>query len=168
MKRISFWFLSTLSAVVLLVGFDASRHDASVTATAPITSGNTAGGTGSSGQTSGQTSGQSGGQSSGQSSGRSGSASGSSRTVTGAVAQTEWGPVQVELVVKGGTITGVNVVQYPSGNSRDAEINNYALPILIRETTQAQSAQIDMVSGATVTSTGYLQSLQSALDQANL
>jgi uncharacterized protein with FMN-binding domain len=58
------------------------------------------------------------------------------------------------------------VLQYPNGNHRDQEINDYALPILIDETTKAQSAQIDMVSGATVTSDGYIRSLQSALDQA--
>ena len=56
----------------------------------------------------------------------------------------------------------------PSGNPKDDQINSYALPVLIQETLNAQSAQIDMVSGATVTSGGYLQSLQSALDQANL
>jgi uncharacterized protein with FMN-binding domain len=67
----------------------------------------------------------------------------------------------------GATITQVDVVQYPSGNSKDSEINGYALPILIQETLDAQSAKIDMVSGATVTSNGYAQSLQSALDQAN-
>jgi uncharacterized protein with FMN-binding domain len=88
--------------------------------------------------------------------------------VTGAVASTEWGPVQVELTVDGGTITKVSVLQYPSGNGKDDEINSYALPILTSETIDAQSASIDMVSGATVTSGGYLQSLQSALDQANL
>jgi uncharacterized protein with FMN-binding domain len=62
----------------------------------------------------------------------------------------------------------VSVLQYPDGNGKDAEINGYALPILIRETQDSQSADIDMVSGATVTSDGYLQSLQSALDQAGL
>ena len=45
------------------------------------------------------------------------------------------------------------MLQYPNGNARDAEINSYALPILIQETIDAQSASIDMVSGATVTST---------------
>jgi uncharacterized protein with FMN-binding domain len=68
--------------------------------------------------------------------------------------------------MKGGAITDVTVLQQPSGNPRDTEINAQALPILIDETKQADSAQIDMVSGATVTSTGYIQSLQSALDQA--
>ena len=89
-------------------------------------------------------------------------------TYTGEVAQTEWGPVQVQLTVAAGRITAVQVPQYPNGNPRDAEINSYALPTLIQETEQQQSAQIDMVSGATVTSTGYLQSLQSALDKAGL
>jgi uncharacterized protein with FMN-binding domain len=82
--------------------------------------------------------------------------------------QTAWGPVQVQLMVRGGTITQVRILQYPSGNSRDLEIANYSFPILIQETKQSQSANIDMVSGATYTSTGYIQSLQSALDQANL
>lgn len=174
MRRISFWFLSTLSAVVLLVGYDASRHGTSLTATTtPFTSGNSA--TGGSGSTDSGTSGNGSGNGSGSGTGGSGSgsASGSGKSsshssVTGDVAQTQWGPVQVQLVIENGTITDVKVLQYPSGNPRDVEINNYALPILIQETTQAQSAQIDMVSGATVTSTGYLQSLQSALDQANL
>jgi uncharacterized protein with FMN-binding domain len=76
--------------------------------------------------------------------------------------------VQVELKLGGNAITDVAVLQYPNGNGQDAEINNYALPILIQETVKAQSAQIDMVSGATVTSTGYVQSLQSALDQAGI
>jgi uncharacterized protein with FMN-binding domain len=67
----------------------------------------------------------------------------------------------------GATITQVDVVQYPSGNPKDREINGFALPILIQETLDSQSASIDMVSGATITSTGYAQSLQSALDQAN-
>ena len=60
------------------------------------------------------------------------------------------------------------MLQYPTGNGRDEQINGYALPILIQETLDGQSAEIDMVSGATVTSVGYLQSLQSALDQAGL
>ena len=89
-------------------------------------------------------------------------------TVTGAVAQTRWGPVQVRLTLAEGKITAVDVVQYPDGNGRDREINADALPVLVQETISAQSADVDMVSGATVTSTGYVQSLQSALDQAGL
>jgi uncharacterized protein with FMN-binding domain len=59
-------------------------------------------------------------------------------------------------------------VQYPQGTSRDARINGSALPVLNQEAVQQQSASIDTVSGATVTSDGYLQSLQSAIDQAHL
>jgi uncharacterized protein with FMN-binding domain len=89
-------------------------------------------------------------------------------TVTGTVAQTRWGPVQVRLTLAAGKITAVDVLQYPDGNNRDREINDDALPVLVQETISAQNADIDMVSGATVTSTGYVQSLQSALDQAGL
>ena len=60
------------------------------------------------------------------------------------------------------------MLQSPSGNGRDLEINGRALPVLMQETIDAQSAKIDMVSGATVTSDGYLPSLQSALDQAGI
>lgn len=88
------------------------------------------------------------------------------KTYTGSVAQTRWGPVQVEITVAGGKITAVDVVQYPNGNGRDQEINDYALPVLVQATLDAQSAKVDMVSGATVTSGGYLESLQSALDAA--
>ena len=95
-------------------------------------------------------------------------ATGSSTTVTGDTAQTQWGPVQVQITVSGGKITDVTPVQYPNGNGRDQEINSYALPVLAQEALAAQSANIDHVSGATVTSDGYVQSLQSAIDQANL
>ena len=91
-----------------------------------------------------------------------------SHTVTGAVADTRWGPVQVQLTLQNKKITNVAVIQYPNNNGRDQEINSTALPILVQETISAQSAKIDMVSGATVTSDGYLSSLQSALDQAGL
>jgi uncharacterized protein with FMN-binding domain len=74
----------------------------------------------------------------------------------------------VKITVTGKKITAVDVLQYPDGNQRDAEINSYALPTLVQETIAAQGAQIDMVSGATVTSDGYLQSLQSALDEAGI
>ena len=100
----------------------------------------------------------------GSSTGSSGSASASK--VTGSVASTQRGPVQVRLTMDGATIIDLDVVQYPSGNPTSSEISSYALPILIQETLDAQSADIDMVSGATVTSTGYVQSLQSALDNA--
>jgi uncharacterized protein with FMN-binding domain len=173
LKRIVFWLLSTLSAVVLLFAYHtstsgpmaaippsvgaSSSNPGSSQGTTP--SATPTGGTGSGGDGSDDSS-------SSPSPSPSPSASTATSTVTGAVAATQWGPVQVQLTLQGGKITGVTVVQYPNGNHRDVEINDYALPILIDETKQAQSAQIDMVSGATVTSDGYVRSLQSALDQA--
>ena len=89
--------------------------------------------------------------------------------MTGGAASTRYGPVQVAITTDGDTITEVSVLAVPdSATRRDVEINNYALPILIQETLDAQSANVDMVSGATFTSIGYQQSLQSALDQAGL
>ncbi|MER6536252.1 FMN-binding protein [Streptomyces sp900105755] len=101
-------------------------------------------------------------------SGKSGSRSTGTRTVTGDTVQTRWGPVQVKVTIKNGKITDVTAVQYPTDNSRDQEINQYALPQLRTEALAAQSASIDTVSGATYTSQGYQQSLQSALDSAGL
>jgi len=160
MKRISYWALSTLSALVLLFAFDASQRGATGGATTATISGGSSGSGGSSPDNNpGNNSGNK---------GSSGSTSSSSETVTGSVSQTQWGPVQVQLTIRDGSITKVTVLQYPSGNSRDVEIANYSLPILIQETMQSQDANIDMVSGATYTSDGYIRSLQSALDQANL
>ncbi|MFJ9897023.1 FMN-binding protein [Streptomyces sp. NPDC091280] len=100
------------------------------------------------------------------SAGASGKAVAGTRTVTGSTVQTRWGPVQVRITVSNGKITDVTAVQSPSDNPRDQEINSYALPQLRSEALAAQSAKIDTVSGATYTSDGYRQSLQSALDSA--
>ena len=72
------------------------------------------------------------------------------------------------MTVQNGKLSDVSVLQAPNGNPRDQQINAYALPILVQESLDAQSSDIDMLSGATVTSDGYLQSLQGALDQAGL
>jgi uncharacterized protein with FMN-binding domain len=89
-------------------------------------------------------------------------------TFTGSAAQTRWGAVQVKITVASGKITKVEVPVHPNSSHRDEEINSRALPILIKATLAAQSSEVDTVSGATVTSEGYRQSLQSAIDQAHL
>lgn len=95
-------------------------------------------------------------------------ASGASDTVVnGSVVRTRWGPVQVRVTIAQGRITDVTAIQYPTGNSRDEQINASALPRLRTQVLTAQSANIDGVSGATVTSDGYTQSLQAALDAAH-
>jgi uncharacterized protein with FMN-binding domain len=92
---------------------------------------------------------------------------GQDTVVNGSVAQTRWGPVQVQVRISGGKIVEITTLQVPSGNQRDQEINSYAVPQLRTEVLAAQSAQIDTVSGATVTSDGYRESLQAALDAAH-
>ena len=163
MKRNVLWLLSTITVVVLLFGYHTSTSGALSAGSGTVVSSPQPG---RASAASGQGGAGSGGSGSGNGSG--GPTAATPTTVAGGIAQTQWGPVQVELTLKGSTITDVTMLQYPSGNPQDDQINSYALPILIQDTLDAQSAQIDMVSGATVTSVGYVQSLQSALDQAGL
>jgi uncharacterized protein with FMN-binding domain len=86
--------------------------------------------------------------------------------VTGDAADTRYGPVQLRVTFSGKKISKIDVLQYPTESGRDQEINSVALPILNQEAITAQSAQIDVVSGATYTTDGYTQSLQSAIDKA--
>jgi uncharacterized protein with FMN-binding domain len=96
----------------------------------------------------------------------SGGSSGS-KTVDGSVVSTRYGDVQVEVVVASGKVADVVALELPTGR-RSGQISQYAGPILRQEALQAQSAKIDLVSGATYTSDAYSQSLQSALDQAGV
>jgi uncharacterized protein with FMN-binding domain len=89
-------------------------------------------------------------------------------TFTGDAVQTRYGAVQVEITVANGNITSAEAIQYPNSDRHDQRINAYAVPILNAEVVTAQSAAIDAVSGATVTSDGYVESLQSAIDAAHL
>jgi uncharacterized protein with FMN-binding domain len=84
--------------------------------------------------------------------------------VTGRAVKTVYGPVQVRVVERARTIVGVNILQHPAETGMDIQIGQYAFPRLVGETLAAQSARIDSVSGATYTSSGYISSLQSALD----
>jgi uncharacterized protein with FMN-binding domain len=91
---------------------------------------------------------------------------GGNRTVVGPTIQTRFGPVQVEVVLKGTTIVDVKALQLPNDRSRSVRISQAVEPILRQEALQAQSANIDLVSGGSWTSDGYAQSLQGALDAA--
>jgi uncharacterized protein with FMN-binding domain len=99
--------------------------------------------------------------------GASAAASGAARTVTGTVASTQHGPMQVQLTLAGTKITKVTVLQRTDDGAESDQIDAYAIPKLTSETLAAQSAHIDAVSGASYTSSGYIQSLQSALDKAS-
>jgi uncharacterized protein with FMN-binding domain len=164
MRRITLWMLSTVAVLVLLFSYRTSTNgtgSSAVAVTVPAAPAPGSSTTGSSTPTSSPSS------SASPTPSASGSTSGTT-TYTGSTAATRWGDVQVTITVTDGKVTDVQVPVYPSGNGRDEEINAYALPILKQETLQEQSSQIDSVSGATVTSDGYRQSLQSALDAAHL
>lgn len=139
MKRIVLWLLSTITVVVLLFGYRTSLAGP-LAVTASVRPPTDPGVDGTT----------------------------ASRTVTGPSVDTRWGPVQVQVTISGRRVTAITVPVYPDGNRKDQEINARALPILVQEAIDAQSADVDMVSGATVTSEGYVESLQGALDQAGL
>ena len=89
-----------------------------------------------------------------------------SGTFDGDPVVTRFGVVQVRITVADGRIASVEALQVPNRDRHDVLINERAVPILNAEAVAAQSAQVDLVSGATLTSQGYTQSLQSAIDQA--
>jgi len=158
MRRIVTSILSTISIMVLLFSYHTSTNGTTAAAS-PVVQQPASSGSTSPARSSKKTQ---------HSTSKPGSAAASSATYTGGVADTQWGPVQVQITVRSGKITRARAVQYPQGNGNDAQINNYALPILDQQVVQKQTAAIDTISGATVTSGGYLQSLQSAIDQAHL
>jgi uncharacterized protein with FMN-binding domain len=165
MRKISLWLFSTVAALVLLFSYRTSTNSAQATAaqttiSEPVATPTTPATPAPSTPGSSATPSPSASSSTGTST--------ATKTYTGSVASTRWGDVQVTITVTDGKITDVAVPVYPSGNGKDQEINAYALPVLRQETLTAQSAGIDAVSGATVTSDGYLESLQSALDAAHL
>lgn len=90
-------------------------------------------------------------------------------TVLGRTAKTIYGSVQVEVTVKDRRMVAARAVRTPEDGGRTGRrINDRAMPVLSAETVRAQSADIDSVSGATYSSEGYRQSLQSAIDAAHL
>jgi uncharacterized protein with FMN-binding domain len=99
---------------------------------------------------------------------RTSSAAQPAKSYMGQAVQTPYGVVQVQVTATGSHVVSVKLAQLTAYDGRSQQINSYAAPILVNETTSAQSAQIDTVSGATYTSEGYIQSLQSALDQAGI
>jgi uncharacterized protein with FMN-binding domain len=145
MRRLTLWIVSTIAGVVLLLSY---RTSLGASVPPPAT-----------GAAPGVV----------PESTPSSAAPGTAKTLTanGTVAGTRWGPVQVQIKIQNHKITDVRVLRRPDGNDRDDEINGYALPQLRTEVLQAQSAHIDAVSGATVTSGGYVESLQAALDAAH-
>jgi len=166
MRRVALALFSTVTGLVMLLSFKTHSSTASVpVATAPVVPSTTP--SSASTPTDTTTTAPAGATAPSAAASTPSSAS-TSKTVTGDSVDTRFGPVQVRITVTNGAITAVEAVDYPQNNPRDAQINAYAIPQLNSEVLSAKSASIDMVSGATYTSEGYIGSLQSALDQAGL
>ena len=179
MRRITLWLLSTISTLVLLFSYSTSTSASASVAASVVAEADTGSSTDSSSSTdSGSSTDSSSSTGSGSTTGsgtstdsstESGSQSSSAvQTVLGDAIMTRYGNVQVQITVANGAITASEVTQVPWSNGKDQQINGRAVPVLNAEVVDAQSAGIDMVSGATYTSEAYIRSLQSAIDQANL
>jgi uncharacterized protein with FMN-binding domain len=92
-------------------------------------------------------------------------ASNPSGVFTGPAVEMEYGPVQVAINVQGGKIADLKALQYPVDRPRSQFINSQAVPLLRSEVLQAQSANINVISGATLTSEAFASSLQAAIGQ---
>jgi uncharacterized protein with FMN-binding domain len=160
MRRILLASLATVSSVGLLFAYPTS-HNASASSGSP--SGSAAG----SAVAAGAASTVAGSAATG--SAASVGTGSAAKTYNGAAVNTQWGVVQVQITVQGGTVVAAKALQYPNDNGHSQGINDYALPILNAEAVKAgNSASIDAVGGATVTTGGYVSSLQSALDAAHI
>jgi uncharacterized protein with FMN-binding domain len=91
-----------------------------------------------------------------------------SGSFTGQDFRNRYGDVQVQVIISNGRITDIKALQLPYDRARSAYISQVAGPMLRNEALQAQSARIDIISGATSTSESYAQSLETALQQANM
>lgn len=156
------------SAGILLAGWQAGTQAGGVSM---LASGTTSSGTTGSGPTAAGATGASGTGASGTGSsgtGSSGSTSTAAGTYKGTAVQTRFGAVQVQITVASGKITDVTALQLTDDDRKSVQISNRAAPLLRSEVLSAQSADVQTISGATVTSNAYLTSLQAAIDAANL
>jgi uncharacterized protein with FMN-binding domain len=143
MKRPPIVLAATAAGLAATLGF--SPHSRAPTATAVTTTSTSA-----------------------SSSAQSRSSSSSEKTVTGNAISTRYGNVQLKVTTSGGQITKIEAVQLPSSDPKSSEISSFAVPQLSQSALTAQSANVNVVSGATYTSDGYKTALQSALDKAGL
>jgi uncharacterized protein with FMN-binding domain len=140
------------SAGILLAGWQTGTQAGGISTVASSTTA-----TGTTGSTGTGTSGSSG------SSGTS-----ASGTYKGTAVQTRFGPVQVQITVANGKITDITALQLTNTDGKSIQISNRAAPLLRSKVLAAQSADVQTVSGATITSDAYLTSVQAAIDAAHL
>ena len=164
MRRAILAVTATIAGLVALLSFKSHVPAVAAASGTGVSSGGTSGsGSGSGSGSSGSGGSTSGGQ--GFATGKQTGLPADEHTVTGNVANTIYGPVQIQLVVKDSKIVKVSVLQQPSNTIHDIQIGQFAFPRLVGETLAAQNAKIDSISGATYTSGGYIQSLQNAVDK---
>lgn len=106
------------------------------------------------------------GSSGSQSAGSAAATGGKDGTFTGDVVQTRYGPMEVQITIKGGKITDAQALQHPGGDPTSTQINSQVIPILTKATLDYQTVKFGNVSRATISTTAYKQSAQSALDKA--
>ena len=156
------------SAGILLAGWQSGAHVAetgNTAATSAAASSGTASGS-SSGTGGSNIYGPSGSTGSSGTAGSTGAAA-QAGTFAGTAVPTRFGTVQVQITVQAGAITDVTALQLTDNDRKSVQISNRAAPLLRAAVIKAQSAQVQTISGATVTSAAYLTSLQGALDAAN-
>ncbi|TAP39476.1 FMN-binding protein [Arthrobacter sp. S39] len=166
------------SAGILLAGWQAGAQVVETSSAVAASAGTTgtgtgttgAAGTGSAGTGASGAAGSASSSGAAASSGASGSsgAAAASATYKGALVQTRFGAVQVQITVSAGKVTDVTALQLTDDDRKSVQISNRAAPLLRSEVLEAQSADVQTIGGATVTSDAYLSSLQAALDAANL
>ena len=158
------------SAGILLAGWQAGAQVAEINSSGTAAATGTTGSSGSSGTGSSGTgaSGATGSSGTGTSGSTGTSDAAAASTYKGTAVQTRFGAVQVQITVSGGSITEVTPLQLTDDDRKSIQISNRAAPVLRSEVLAAQSADVQTVSGATVTSLAYLTSLQAAIDAAHL
>lgn len=159
MKRILLTLIGTVGGLVALLSFKTSQPQA---ASGPLPSAGLPTAPGSTTTSSGA------GPDRSPSPAVSKSSAATARSFLGSAVTTRYGVVQVKVTVVGTRIMHVGLAQLTAFDQHSQDINSQAAPQLLSETLSAQSAHIDTVSGATYTSVGYEQSLQSALDAAGI
>ncbi|WP_375474406.1 FMN-binding protein [uncultured Jatrophihabitans sp.] len=162
MKRLVLSITGTIAGLIALLSFKTETQPTAITGALPA-----AGLGGQSSSTSTTTNGASS-PSSEATTGSTGSTANAAKAYLGSAITTRYGVIQVKVTVRAKKITNVSFAQLTADDGRSAQINSDAAPQLLQETLSAQSANVDTISGASYTSDGYRQSLQSALDKAGI
>jgi uncharacterized protein with FMN-binding domain len=155
MKRVLFAIVGTVTGLVALLSFK-TQSESQITVLPATSGGDTATSTAPTATT---------GSSATTPAAPTTAAASANQTIDGTAVQNRYGTVQAQVVVQGTKIVSVSFLQLSARDGRSQQINASSGPILLRETIQVQSANINTVSGATYTSNSYKQSLQSALDK---